>query len=128
MALGRNLIDRRRGDVILLGQQGNWDMLPVVLEIDFFPPQGSQLGAFVYVHFGRLLPGRFSPAILPGLQRTQNQPAEELAKGRSPKAGRTAPGQSTRVKRMPLKAAFFIDVHSNSMRPSFVDNFCAYCG
>lgn len=125
---GRNLIDRRRGDVILLGRQGNWDMLLVVLEIDFLPLQGSQLGAFVDVHFGRLLLGEFSPAILPGLQRTQNQPADELAKKRSSKADRTAPGQSTRVKRIPLKAAPFVDLHSSSMRPSFVDNFCAYCG
>lgn len=45
--------------MILLGQQGNWDMLSVVLEIDLFPLQRSQLGAFVDVHFGRLLPGRF---------------------------------------------------------------------
>ena len=128
VALGRNLIDRRRGDVILLGQQGNWDMLSVVLEIDLLPLQRSQLGAFVDVHFGRLLPGRFSPATLPGLQRTQNQPADELAKGKSLKAGCTAPGQSTKTKRMPLKAAFFIDLHSSSMKPSFVDNSCVYCG
>ena len=27
-----------------------------------------------------------------------------------------------------LKAASFIDLHSSSMKPSFVDNFCVYCG
>lgn len=125
---GRNLIDRRTEDQILLGRQGNSDTLPVLLEINLLPLQGSQLGAFVDVHFGRLLPGHFFPAILPGLQRTQNQPADELAKERSLKAGRTAPGQSTRAKRMPLKSALFIDLHSSSMKPSFVDNSCVYCG
>ena len=95
VALGRNLIDRRTEDQILLSLQGNLHTFPVLLEIDLLPLQESQLGAFVDVHFGRLLPGRFSPATLPGLQRTQNQPADELAKGRSLKAGCTAPGQST---------------------------------
>ena len=128
VASGRNLIDRRTEEQIFLGRQGNSDTLPVLLEIDLLPLQGSQLGAFVDVHFGRLFPGRFSPATLPGLQRTQNQPADELAKKRSSKADRTAPGQSTRVKRMPLKAASFIDLYSSSMKPSFVDNFCVYCG
>lgn len=70
VASGQNLIDCRRGDVILLGRQGNSDTLPVLLEIDLLPLQGSQLGAFVDVHFGRLLLGRFFPATLPGLQRT----------------------------------------------------------
>lgn len=128
VASGRNLIDRRTEDQILLGQQGNSDTLPVLLEIDFLPLQGSQLGAFVDVHFEQLFPGRFSPATLPGLQRTQNEPADELAKGRSLRADRTVPGQSTRAKRMPLKAAPFVDLHSSSMIPSFVDNFCVYCG
>lgn len=36
--------------------------------------------------------------------------------------------QSTRAKRMLLKAASFIDLHSSSMKPSFVDKSCAYCG
>ena len=128
VASGRNLIDYRTEDQILLGRQGNSDTLPVLLEIDLLPLQGSQLGAFVDVHFGRLLLGRFSPATLPGLQRTQNEPADELAKERSLKAGRTAPGQTTRAKRMLLKAASFIDLHSSSMKPSFVDNSCVYCG
>lgn len=128
VALGRNLIDHRTEDQILLGLQGNLHTLPVLLKVDLLPLQGSQLGAFVDVHFGRLFPGRFSPATLPGLQRTQNEPADELAKEKSLKAGRTAPGQSTKAKRMPLKAAFFIDLHSSSMKPSFVDNSCVYCG
>lgn len=70
VALGRNLIDHRTEDQILLGLQGNLHTLPVLLKVDLLPLQGSQLGAFVDVHFGRLFPGRFSPATLPGLQRT----------------------------------------------------------
>ena len=89
---------------------------------------GESIGCVCGCSF-RAAPSRaFFPATLPGLQRTQNQPADELAKKRSLKAGRTAPGQSTRAKRMPLKAASFIDLHSSSMKPSFVDNFCVYCG
>ena len=128
VASGRNLIDRRTEEQIFLGRQGNSDTLPVLLEVDLLPLQGSQLGAFVDVYFGRLLPGHFFPAILPGLQKTQNQLADELAKKRNLKAGRTVPGQSTRAKRIPLEAASFIDLHSSSMKPSFVDNYCVYCG
>jgi hypothetical protein len=59
VASGRNLIDRRTEDQILLGRQGNSDTLPVLLEIDLLPLQGSQLGAFVDVHFGRPFSGVF---------------------------------------------------------------------
>ena len=89
---------------------------------------GESIGCVCGCSFRAALLGRFSPATLPGLQRTQNEPADELAKERSLKAGHTAPGQSTRAKRMLLTAASFIDLHSSSMKPSFVDKSCAYCG
>ena len=53
--------------MIILGQRGNSDMLPVASEVHFLPLQGRQVGAFVDVHFGQFLPGRFSPASRPGL-------------------------------------------------------------
>ena len=63
----RNLMDRRTGDVIFPGQQGNAYVFCVMPPINLLSLLGCQFCAFVDVPFGRLLPGRFSPVTSPGL-------------------------------------------------------------
>ena len=62
----RNLIDRRTGDVIFLGQQGNAYVFCVMPLINLLSLLGGQFCAFVDVPFGRLLPGCFPPVTSPG--------------------------------------------------------------
>ena len=54
----RNLIDRRTGDVIFLGQQSNAYVFCVIPPINLLSLLRYPFCAFVNVYLGRFLPGR----------------------------------------------------------------------